>query len=60
MSRLGLGIILFAFGLLGLIIKADWYKQKRQSYTGHQLTWGTYLLLIVGFVLIVVSIVQLL
>ncbi len=58
MSRLGLGIILVVFGFVGLFIKADWYKRKRVSYTGHQLIWGTYLLLIVGFILILTSIIK--
>jgi Flp pilus assembly protein TadB len=55
MDRLVVGIMLFVLGLMGLIIKADLYKQKRQSYTGHQLIWGTYLLLIVGFLLMITS-----
>lgn len=58
MSRLALGIILFVFGIVGLFLIDDWYKEKRQSYTGHQLIWGTYLLLIVGSLLILVSLLK--
>jgi multisubunit Na+/H+ antiporter MnhG subunit len=58
MSRLALGIILLVFGIVGLFLIDDWYKEKRQSYTGHQLIWGTYLLLIVGSLLILVSLLK--
>jgi hypothetical protein len=58
MSGLALGILFFSFGIVGLLLIDDWYKEKRQSYTGHQLIWGTYLLLIVGGVLILISILE--
>lgn len=58
MSRLALGIVLLVFGIVGLFLIDDWYKEKRQSYTGHQLIWGTYLLLIVGSLLILVSLLK--
>ena len=58
MTRLSLGIILFAFGLVGLLVKKEWYKAKRTSYTGHQLIWGTYILLIAGLLLIITSIIK--
>jgi len=54
-DHLLIGVISLILGITGLIIKADRYKIKRFSYTGHQLIWGTYILLLVGVAFIIAS-----
>lgn len=52
-----IGLVFVALGSLGVYLKADHYRVKRFSYTGHPLRWGPYLLLIVGVVLILRGII---
>jgi hypothetical protein len=53
-----LGIILLGFGLVGLLVKAERYNVHRQSFTGHPLRWGPYILMIVGSFLILLHVIK--
>ena len=48
-----LGIILLICGLAGLLIKSERHRVHRQSFTGHPLRWGPYIMILVGALLII-------
>lgn len=48
-----LGAMLIIIGIAGHFVKAERYQVKRQSYTGHPLKWGPYILIIVGIFLLI-------
>ena len=47
-----LGIILLLGGVTGVLIKAERYNVHRQSFTGHPLRWGPYLMILAAVLLI--------
>jgi hypothetical protein len=50
-----IGLVAFALGLIGLIIKSNTKDYPYKSYTGAKFLWSNYVLLGLGLVLIIWS-----
>ena len=48
-----LGVILVVLGAAGLFVKIERYRLTRQSYTGHPLRWGPYIIITAGILIII-------